>query len=524
MTEQAVTSYDVVHYPSKAYAYAHPDRLAVLGTLFGMKPAAVATARVLELGCGEGGHLIPMASRLPEARFVGIDLSRRAIELGQRHVQTLGLRNIDLEVGDIAALDLPEGSFDYIIAHGVYSWVPVEVAQALMAACRRLLAPEGIAYVSYNTLPGWHLHGITRTVMQVHAQQFTDPMEKVQQGQALVRFLSTHLSPDQSAYGAAMKRAVGMMDTFSDAYFFHDFLAETNRPLLFGDFVSEAQAEGLQYLGDACFGDMMPTNLPEPVRATLDRVAPDLVRLEQYMDLVRGTAFRRSLLCHGEVSLKRELSDADLRDLWVISNSGPKDDVDVSWDDRTAAVFEASTDDGQVTVTSPLAKAALSWLRDVHPREVAFPQLVAQARAMVGGTAGDDDAAHLGAILIRAYGAGVVDLLPRQRCGRDALPEHPVADPYAAYRASTEDTTVTNLRHQVVQLSRFERELLRLLDGSRGASELHHALVQKVKEGALTVRVDGEASDDADLIDEAMRNIVPLRLRRLWKVGLISPT
>ena len=151
------TSYDEVPYKSFPFPQSHPDRLATVATLFGMTPPPVEHCRVLELGCSSGGNLIPLAEQLPESRLVGIDASQRQIADGQETVRALGLTNIDLQQRDIASVRPEFGEFDYIIAHGVFSWVPNAVQDCILEICARNLAPQGIAYVSYNTYPGWHM-------------------------------------------------------------------------------------------------------------------------------------------------------------------------------------------------------------------------------------------------------------------------------------------------------------------------------------------------------------------------------
>src|SRR6267142_1438469 len=156
------TSYDEVPYDSKAFSETHPDRLATVATLFGMQPADVEHCRVLELGCADGSNLIPMAVGLPESAFAGIDLSPRQVGDGQATIATLGLKNVTLRVGSILDVGADEGIFDYIVCHGVYSWVPPEVQNRILTICNRNLAPNGVAYVSYNTYPGWHVRGMVR--------------------------------------------------------------------------------------------------------------------------------------------------------------------------------------------------------------------------------------------------------------------------------------------------------------------------------------------------------------------------
>jgi cyclopropane fatty-acyl-phospholipid synthase-like methyltransferase len=145
--QEALTAYDQVPYPGHPFAQAHPDRLATVATLFGLRPADPAACRVLELGCGDGGNLVPMALALPDSAFCGVDLSPSAIDRAQALSDELGLVNVDLRAADLAAL--PDvGAFDYVIAHGVYSWIAPPARDALLAACRERLAPGGVAYVS----------------------------------------------------------------------------------------------------------------------------------------------------------------------------------------------------------------------------------------------------------------------------------------------------------------------------------------------------------------------------------------
>src|SRR6185295_13416486 len=155
-----LTSYDEVEYPSYAYAQTHPDRLATLATLFGMNPVPINDCRVLELGCGAGGNILPMACSLPGSTFVGIELAGAAVARGNEAIKTLGLKNVSLHQQDVMLIKDELGPFDYIIAHGLYSWVPEAVREHVLSICRSLLTPQGVAYISYNAYPGSRLREI----------------------------------------------------------------------------------------------------------------------------------------------------------------------------------------------------------------------------------------------------------------------------------------------------------------------------------------------------------------------------
>jgi SAM-dependent methyltransferase len=147
--------YDEVLYPSRTLPQTHPSRLATVAFLRGMQPASIGRCRVLELGCGTAANLIPMAFHHPESEFVGLDLAERPIAFGRSNISALGLHNITLHLMDLCEAN-PErlGCFDYIIAHGVYSWVPQSVRERILAISREMLNPQGVAYISYNAYPG----------------------------------------------------------------------------------------------------------------------------------------------------------------------------------------------------------------------------------------------------------------------------------------------------------------------------------------------------------------------------------
>ena len=171
MSDALRRSYDAVPYPDKPRPATHPDHLAALARLAGLNPAPARRCRVLELGCAAGANLWPMAQYLPESEFVGVDFSPVQVESGRRFVADLGLQNLTLTAASILDVDQSWGTFDYVLCHGVFSWVPREVQEAILTICTRQLAPQGIAYVSYNTFPGWHVRLMLREMVAYHGGQ-----------------------------------------------------------------------------------------------------------------------------------------------------------------------------------------------------------------------------------------------------------------------------------------------------------------------------------------------------------------
>ena len=167
--------YDVVPYPGFSYPDTHPDHLAAMAILHGLAPAPVDRCRVLEVACNEGANLIPMAYAIPKSEFIGFDLADLPVERGQQRIRALGLANIRLFQGNLLEAGAELGRFDYIIAHGIYSWVPEPVRNRLLALCHELLTPHGVAFVSYAALPGGHLRNMLREIMLHGAQGHRRP-------------------------------------------------------------------------------------------------------------------------------------------------------------------------------------------------------------------------------------------------------------------------------------------------------------------------------------------------------------
>jgi cyclopropane fatty-acyl-phospholipid synthase-like methyltransferase len=158
--------YDLIQYQGHPYPTTHPGHMAVIATLFGLRPAAIEQCRVLEIGCAGGENLFPLATSFPKAHFVGLDYSQEQIKAAQEIQKELLLDNIEFQCENLCDVDPAKlGQFDYIIAHGIYSWLPSEAQPALLKLCKECLTKDGVAYVSYNTLPGWHTRAMLRDFM-----------------------------------------------------------------------------------------------------------------------------------------------------------------------------------------------------------------------------------------------------------------------------------------------------------------------------------------------------------------------
>ncbi|HEY2147423.1 MAG TPA: class I SAM-dependent methyltransferase, partial [Pirellulales bacterium] len=333
------TSYDEVPYPRLAFPLTHPSHLATIGRLLGLASADVENCRVLELGCASGANLVPLAYALPKSRFVGIDFSERQVSDGREFIAALGLSNVSLERLDIlhvaeslrdsdcasgrdAATRAGAGPFDFIIAHGIYSWVPDPVKEALLAACRALLAPCGIAYVSYNCYPGCKTRDMLRQMCQYHGRNATGPRDYAATTRRFLDFMQTALSGGDGAYRAVLRQHVGDLAEVPDEVLLHDDLERDNDPRFFHEFMSHAARHRLAYLGDAYFGQMFGAGI-KPESLEKIRRAGDRLGFEQYLDFLYGRSLRTTLLCREEDAVSGEIAPDGIRHFWISSDAKP---------------------------------------------------------------------------------------------------------------------------------------------------------------------------------------------------------
>ncbi len=468
----AETLYDEVPYPSAVYSQTHPDRLAMHATLRGMSPAPVEKCRVLELGCGDGWNLIAMAHGLPGSEFVGIDLAEKPIARGAALASQLGLRNLSLHAMDVAdAADL--GEFDYIIAHGLYSWVPAHVRGKVLDLCGRSLAPQGVAYISYNAHPGNHARNLVRGMMRYHTARFADPRQKIGQARGLVKFLADSKQP-RELYQELLAQQVERMSKCSDAAFFHDDLSSINDAFHFHEFMEAAGARGLQFLAEADVADNRRREYPPHVEAVLAELDPaDVVAREQYLDFLRGRAFRQTLLCRDGVRIGREVSPRLVRGMSIAGDIRAAS-ASPEIGSRKPEVF-FGVKESEVETDHPLLKAAFVKLGEMWPASLGFGDLLAHALSRAGRAgdlATDEETEELASALLQAHEAGFVEF----HTHRARMVAEPGGKPQASALARIQlagGDRASSLRHELVEVrDPMGRELMRLMDGTRDRAAL----------------------------------------------------
>lgn len=521
-TENTQTRYDSVPYPIKSFPQTHPAKTSVIARLFGMTPAPVEQCRVLELGCAQGGNLIPMAQALPGSQFVGVDLSSRQIEAGQQMIKAAGLTNIELRHADIAELDPAAlGTFDYVIVHGVFVWVKKAVQEKIFQIARACLNPQGLAYISYNTLPGWRMRGMLREMMLYHTSQFPDEATKAKQAYALVNFLHENVDEKDNPYGLLLKRELEAIKNYEVSYFLHDFLGEVNEPCYFHEFIGRAMGHGLQYLGESSFSSMLVNNLPEKAAATLQNLSKNIIATEQYMDFLRNRPFRQTLLCRQDVRLVRNVDPMALKNLSLVCPLAP---VSAS-PSLAAGVKESFRGVGNAVITSEHAftKAFLLELVKAQPHPIAFAKAHEQALQAIQGKAeapSQQELDSLAALLMNAYARGLIDVVAWVAPVAVRPVEKPSVTALARFQAAA-GLQVTSLHHVSATFDAFSRRLMVMLDGSRDVKTLIDEMVAACVRKELNVaRADKPVETEAD-IRPIVTALVPRTLAQIANAGYI---
>ncbi len=521
-----VNSYDQVEYPCYPFSQTHPDRIATIAKLHGMNPAPIEQCRVLELGCGTGANFYPMAEAFPNSEFVGIDLATPPIEEGQRAVAELNFKNLHLHRADIMQVNESLGKFDYIIAHGVYSWVPQPVREQLLKVCRQHLNEQGIAYISYNAYPGHYLRQMPRDMMRMHTRSINEPMEKVTQGLALLQLILKRFENTENAkadlFGHLITNNLEELEGFRHREgIYHDILAEENTAFYFYQFAGQAAQQGLQYLSEADFCETNPVYFPEEVQAVLNQFGDEnLILKEQYMDYLKCRIFRQTLICPTEVKLDRKPKPQLIKEFFI-SAPGLKNLGEINLAVGVIEEFKVS-ERTKLRTDFPAAKAVLVELATIRPRTVGFAELILRAsrRLHPDKVFSEEEQNIICEVLYSAYCADVIELRTVDLKIAAEIGSHPKTTVLARWQAVRQDV-ISNLLHASVDIEApLTLRLLQLMDGQHDTAQLLEKLLTTPEAEALK-KEDGTPFSCAAELSKHLEKSLPESLESLRENSLI---
>jgi len=516
---QTETSYDEFPYESYPFAYTRPEHLMTIGKLFGMNPTPMENARILELGSAAGGNIMNFASSYPKSYSLGVDLSKIEIDHGNKVVKELGLKNIELKNISITDLDESFGKFDYIICHGVFSWVPDFVKDKILDISKKLLNPNGIAFISYNTLPGWNMINSIRDMMMFHSSIFENTFDKVNQAKLFLNFVNEGLEGSASPYAKFLKEEAQNLAKQEDHYLRHEYLAEENKQFYFHEFIDMAKTHSLSYLADSNIHAMFLGNLPSKAAEKLQTIN-DIVRTEQYMDFILNKRFRCTLLCHNDVSLNRNITSEKIKEFYSscnISPSIPENDVDLTNAIENIVFYFNGSKDLSISTSSPIMKAIFYSYIDNVGNPLKSTELFELASKKLQKTPIDDIKTEFDNIIARLVFGGYTKLFAVKPNAIFNISLKPKVNDYARYQARNaklDKLFVTNQINELFQLQIHERYILDLLDGTQNLEEIKDKILGKLISGEIIASESGNNITDKIELDKLAKQCIDLALER----------
>lgn len=514
------TSYDTLPYPSSVYESTDPAQLGAIASLMGVHSAPAKSARVLELGCGDGANICALAALYRNAEFVGVDLSETHIDLGRERVASTGLANISLQCASIMDIGTELGSFDYIIAHAVYSWVPVDVQKKIIQICKSRLTRTGLVYISYNVLPGWNNIQTVREMMMFHASKFKEPNEQIREARRMLSFVHENVSGSET-YRQVLKDEIDLISGSSDSHLFHDHMEVHNTPYYFQEFVSAARAEGLAYVADFNLATLFLGSYSEKARETLSKVK-DPGEAEQYLDFLSNRRFRRSILCHADQPVHRSIGPDQIRGLFYFADlkqTGSGDDGATKFATVDGSAWiQSPVKSGISSATSTLSTttAVIDKILRIFTENRNNPLSVEELTQNLANTSAETQPDDIESKLLNA----MPELIVRGVLRATSMPVQvatTVSDApevwWYARSAAKSGGVVSNLLHKTIVLDEAVRALMPLMDGTNTFQEILEHYVALCVDGTLTVRENESIVTDRN----RLRDLLALSMKELME-------
>lgn len=487
--------YDVVPYTEHVYPQTHPYHLATLAVLRGLNPAPVCHARVLELGCASGSNLIAMAQQMPQADLVGIDYAPQHIVIAQEKQAFCQLDNILFKQANILELNETLGQFDYIIAHGLYSWVADYERDYLMQLLPKLLSKQGIIYISYNILPGWQQDQYIRDLLFYHLQQVTDFDTRVSQGKQFLAQLQQQLDNRFDESSLQLKKKLDYLMTLDDSYFAHEHLEPHNYTPYFHQFMHHAAQYGLDYVTDANI-QYCQENYFYPDIADIDH---DILKQEQYMDGLKNWAYRETVLCHADLTPNLKIEINQLEHLHFAAPLQPLPTEDLLF--AETSLIKTHYADVVSLVEQPFLKRVCHYLAQAYPSTLCFSELIQSVEQHASITQSEQrDIKHF---LLDIYLQGHLQIYTQSYQPSNQITSLPLARWQA-----TRGKVVSNYFGHSYSLRFATRQILQHLDQNKQNHDLVEILYNLVQTGQLKIQSDQVQHAEHSLSEETIRQFL----------------
>ena len=480
--------YEQVHYHGVVIPNTAPNHLAFCSLWqHGPRPNPQHFCLV-ELGCGDGANLLPLAFYDPESTFIGIDHSRAGLEWACEGARFLGLENVHFVLKDVRDLEPTEfAPCDYVIAHGLYSWVPEDAREAILNFCRQSLTQSGLAYISYNAQPGWATRRLVReTLLRSRSVQEAAVEDKADRAIEVAAHLLEVLPSRDYAFAVLLAEELERVRDGKPFYVFHEYLAEVNEGFWLRDFVERARRNGLDYVVDAqsCRWE---GHVPAELRSALAKRDLDPIEQEEAADLLGNRYFRASILCRADASRASTSHRELLEEVHIATCLRAESDPFHLREGEVERFFRPGGP--EITLDASITKAAVVLLAVQWPRGILLEALYRQASKLLaahGCEVPTGARSQLSDELMTLFEAGQIDLRLREPAYHTEVPNYPQAHALARFEAEHRDALTTPY-HLPLPFEPQALALVRTLDGSQSRVELRQAFGKELVDQTLEI-------------------------------------
>lgn len=481
-----VNSYDDVPYLSQSFAATQAENLKNITRLFDFTAPNIGKARVLEIGCSFGGNLIPMGMENPDMELIGFDLSGVEIKEGNKLIERIGLKNIRLEEKNILDYNSEYGKFDYIICHGVYSWVPGVVQDKILEIVKNSLSENGLAVISYNTNPGWKSLSILRDSMLFREKLYErknhkteDYKEIVERGKRIAEFLR-----DYSTNGSELKGHVENLLGKSSHYIYHEYYEDCNEAFYLYEFQERLEEYGLTHICDSDIAKTIPIYSKDGVdmeQELTEECGDDRIAKEQYYDFLANQQFRSSIVTHKALedsfTITRNIKKKNLDELYIRQIFSKKDGK---------FVFEDGNFIGDDLIE------LVSFLHEIYPENISVRDIVKMDRWE------DKDEIYRKVLQLIYSKKVIISEKPFvvKKCEKPELKSQ--WRNYLEYFEETENPIVSFSASSgvIIQLDQLQRQTLLELDGTKDSKMITDILIERWKEGKINIEKTNDDSEE----------------------------
>lgn len=475
----------------------HPDDMAIAALKRGLTPAWPPGSTVLEIACGEGVNIIPMASFMPETRFVGIDASETHTTNARKDADELGLGNVEFLCGDLVQLLSQDARFDYLIIPNVFPLLSDEARHKVLEIAQKIVNPHGLIFLNYATEASWTFKTQLRPLLQRHALQHASGESSISALRKILDALTVELIEKDDVLGNFAAYELAMARSLSNRSLELMFLSPHYRPAKFSTIVHLVEEHDLSLVGEM----REPSNTLRPqleMRERLQTLIDDPYEAEDLAELVTCPQIRALLLCHSPalspaLSAPREVFTAFVERGYFACPIEPRKGK-VNFDQKIEEAF--ITKRGQMIRTrDPFNKATLTALMSAWPKGAHLSKLVEDAQRLLAeklpqyAELSIDVVAKQAMELLALGSMGNVTWSSTHVSNVDSPSECPRVFDVTRWQA-TRGHVLTCPQHQLIGIDEFTRRLVPLLDGTRRQDALVEEMTKKFKDGELEIKHD----------------------------------